>query len=682
MAATETRHAPRGSSAIASSARGSAPGHRLGPLHRRPEAARHAYFAILRSPYAHARIDGIETDRARPLPGVVAVFTGEDFEHRTRCPCAWRRPASRTTCHAARARDRRGHTSPATASPRSWPRPLAAADALELIDVEYEPLPASSTPRPRSPTARRDPRGRSATISSWTGAAAMATRPTRRWPRPRWSCAAHRQPAADPDPDGAARRGGRLRAGRPAAHPLDDLADPARLRLLMTAFVFGIPETKIRVHRARGGRRLRHQDLPLPGGGARRGAAEKVGRPVKWIETRRENYAGTTHGRDQISYVEVGATKDGTITALKVEDLANLGAYLSTSRPASRHAVRRACSSGPYRSRRSTARSTASSRTPAWSTPTAAPAGPRRPTRSSASIDLVARELGARPARGAAAQLHPARRFPVRPEILARAHLRQRQLRPGARRALEILDYETLPRRAGGGRAAQGRLLGIGFSTYVEICGIAPSAWIGTLGGAGAPASGRARNVRVHPTGKVNVTTGSLAARPGARDDVRADRRRRARRRRGRYDRRSRRHAGHARSASAPTAPAAPRSAARRCYHALERIKEKAKRIAAHMLEATLEDIDVRGRRASAVKGSPDRAKTIQEIAAAAAVALQTCPAGDGARPRGDRLLRPAELHLPVRHARRASSRWTPRPARSSCSATSRSTTSAASSTR
>ena len=109
--------------------------------------------------------------------------------------------------------------------------------------------------------------------------------------------------------------------------------DPHIMRLLMTAFVFGIPETKMRciaLHVGEGfGTKifLYHEYVLMAA------LAERVGRPVKWMETRSENYTATTHGRDHVAYVEIGAKRDGTITALKTKTYANLGGVLSTIAP-------------------------------------------------------------------------------------------------------------------------------------------------------------------------------------------------------------------------------------------------------------------------------------------------------------------------------------------------------------
>ena len=236
--------------------------------------------------------------------------------------------------------------------------------------------------------------------------------------------------------------------------------------------------------------------------------AEKVGRPVKWIESRRENYTATTHGRDHITYLEVGAKRDGTITALKVKTYANLGGVLSTIAPGipttlygadalgllpdpddplpgarrlhehrdGRRLPRRRPARGDVR--RSSGRST-SSRASSGS------------TRSRCGGGTSSRRTRSRTTRASS---------PGSPTTAASTSRRS----TGRSRSSTTTASAPSRRRP----AQQGRYLGIGFSTYVEICGVAPSAWIGTTGQGWGAGLWESANVRVHLTGKVVVTTG------------------------------------------------------------------------------------------------------------------------------------------------------------------------------
>ena len=196
----------------------------------------------------------------------------------------------------------------------------------------------------------------------------------------------------------------------------------------------------------------------------------------------------------------------------------------------------------------------------------------------------------------------------------------------------------------------QGIYRGIGFSTYMEICGLAPSRVVGPSGVGLQAGFWESAIVRVHPSGSATVYTGTVAARPGPRH-------RRSRRssptasgidaRPGRGHPRRHRHRpvrpGHLRLALARRRRRVGRRAA-------NKVADKAKRIAAHLLEAAPEDIELADGKFS-VKGSPDKGLTLAEIAGAAYVPREPAR-GHGAGARGDDVLRPGELRVPVRRAR------------------------------
>jgi carbon-monoxide dehydrogenase large subunit len=241
------------------------------------------------------------------------------------------------------------------------------------------------------------------------------------------------------------------------------------------------------------------------------------------------------------------------------------------------------------------------------------------------AVDLVARELGLDPVDVRRKNFIQPDAFPYDPGILAGLSYDSGEYERALDRALELVDYDGFRREQAKARE-QGRYLGIGFSSYVEICGVAPSAWIGTTGQGWGAGLWESANVRVHLTGKVVVTTGCKPFGQGhettmaqvvadelgvALDDVTVE---------------------HGDTLGTPFGYGTygSRSAAVGAvavYNALQRIKAKARRIAAHMLEADAEDVVYENGRAF-VAGSPDSAKTIQEIAAAAAVGYDL-PPGD-----------------------------------------------------
>jgi carbon-monoxide dehydrogenase large subunit len=234
------------------------------------------------------------------------------------------------------------------------------------------------------------------------------------------------------------------------------------------------------------------------------------------------------------------------------------------------------------------------------------------------AVDLVARELDLDPVAVRRANFIPPDAFPYDPVgILAGLEYDSGEYDKTLTRAVELLGYDDFRTRQAEARQ-QGRYLGVGFSTYVEICGVAPSAWIGAAGQGWGAGLWESANVRVHLTGKVVVTSGSLSHGQGHEttltqlaaselgvpvEDVTVE-------------------LGDTLGTPFGYGSYGSRSAAVGAvalYQALQRVKAKARRIAAHMLEAHPDDVDFEGGRAF-VKGSPATGKTIQEIAGAAAL--------------------------------------------------------------
>jgi carbon-monoxide dehydrogenase large subunit len=586
-----------------------------------------AHVAILRSPYAHARIGGIDTSRAAASPGVVGVFTGKDFEHLNPLPCAWQATGAENFIVTPRALeiDKVTFTGAGVAAVVAETRE-AAEDALELIDVDWEPLDAvvdaeraveDGAPQIHESAAHN-------VVMDWScGDADAADRgladadvvvrqrlvnqrliPTPMEPR---------GAAADYDP------------GTGSYTVWMSSQAPHVMRLLMTAFVFGIPETKMRCISPTVGGAFGTKIFLYPEYVLMAALAEKVGRPVKWIESRRENYTATTHGRDHVTYLEIGAKRDGTITALKAKTYANLGGILSTIAPGIPTTLYGRMLSGAYRIPAIHCQVlgvyTNTGMVDAYR-------GAGRPEATYAverAVDLVARELGLDPVEVRRKNFIQPDAFPYDPGILAGLSYDSGEYERALDRALELVDYEGFRREQAEARE-QGRYVGIGFSTYVEICGVAPSAWIGTSGQGWGAGLWESANVRVHLTGKVVVTTGSKPFGQGHEttiaqvvgdelgvpiEDVTVE---------------------HGDTLGTPFGYGTygSRSAAVGAvavYNALQRIKAKARRIAAHMLEADAEDMIYEHGRAY-VGGSPDSGKTIQEIAAAAAVGYDL-PEGD-----------------------------------------------------
>ncbi len=578
-----------------------------------------AHVAILRSPHAHARITSIDTTKAAAHPGVIAVFTGRDFEHLPALPCAWQAGGVENFVNMPRALeiDRVSFTGAGVAAVVAESK-YAAEDALELIEVDWEPLDV--------------------VVDAEQAAAEGALQLHENAPGNivmDWSCGEEQATeAALQEAEVVVRErlvNQRLiptpMEGRGAAAEYEPATGnytvwmtsqaPHIMRLLMTAFVFGIPETKMRCIALHVGGGFGTKIFLYPEYVLMAALAEKVGRPVKWVETRRENYAATTHGRDHVTYLEIGAKRDGTITALRAKTYANLGGVLSTIAPGIPTTLYGRMLSGAYRIPNIHCRVlgvyTNTGMVDAYR-------GAGRPEATyvvERAVDLLARELELDPVEIRRRNFIPPEDFPYDPGILRGLKYDTGDYEKALDRALEIVDYEGFRREQGEARR-QGRYLGIGFSTYVEICGAAPSAWIGTVGEGWGASMWESANVRVHLTGKAVVTIGTQPQGQGHEttvaqvvaselgipiEDVTVE-------------------LGDTLGTPFGYGTYASRSAAVGAvavYKSLQRIKEKARRIAAHMLEADAEDVVFEDGRAF-VKGSPETGKTIQEIAGAAAL--------------------------------------------------------------
>ncbi len=580
-----------------------------------------AHVSILRSPYAHARITSIDTTRAAAAPGVVAVFTGKDFEDLPALPCAWQAGGVENFVNTPRVLeiDRVTFTGAGVAAVVAESK-YAAEDALGLIDVDYEPLDVvvdvEDAVAEGAPQLHENAPGN--IVMDWSVGDAEATDKAlaeaevvvkerlvnqRLIPNPMEA----RGAAATYEPS----------TGQYTVWMTSQ--DPHIMRLLMTAFVFGIPETKMRciaLHVGGGfGTKifLYHEYVLMAA------LAQKVGRPVKWMETRRENYVATTHGRDHVAHLEVGANRDGTITALKTKTYANLGGVLSTIAPGIPTTLYGRMLSGAYRFPNIYCQVLGVYSNTGMVDAYRGAGRPEATYLVERAVDLVARELELDPVEVRRKNFIPPDAFPYDPVgILKGLKYDTGDYEKALDRALEILGYEEFRREQEEARK-QGRYRGIGFSTYVEICGAAPSAWIGTVGEGWGASMWESANIRVHLTGKVAVTIGTQPQGQGHAttvsqvvaselgipiEDVTVE-------------------IGDTLNTPFGYGTYASRSAAVGAvavYNSLQKIKAKARRIAAHMLEADPDDIVFESGKAF-VKGAPDNAKTIQEIAGAAALA-------------------------------------------------------------
>ncbi|GAB4214106.1 MAG: molybdopterin-dependent oxidoreductase [Roseiflexaceae bacterium] len=577
------------------------------------------HAVVLRSPYAHARIVSIDTSAARALPGVVAVFVGEDMLDINPLPCAWQAGGVKNNVNTPRALSvgTVRYTGDAVALVVAENR-YVARDALDLIEVEYEPLPvvvdAKKATEDGAPQLHENAPNN--IVMEWEcgdkNAAAQAFDSAE---------VVVREQIVNQRliPTPMETRGSIARYDETTGEFTVWMTSqaPHVMRLLLTAFVFGIPEPKLRCISPKVGGGFGQKIFCYADMAFTMWAARKLGRPVKFVEDRSENYKSSTHGRDHITDVELCGTSDGRITGLRVNTYANLGAYLSTIAPGIPTTLYGRIISGVYKI------PAAYCHVYGVYTNTAMVDAYRGAGRPEASyliermVDRFAAELGLDPAEVRRKNFIQPQDFPYH-NGLGLLPYDSGNYEPALDKALAMADYANLRKLQEESRK-HGRYLGIGLSSYVEICGVAPSAWIGLPGEGWGAGLWESANVRIHLTGKVVITTGSLPHGQGIEttfaqmvadelgvpyDDVMVE---------------------HSDTAGTPFGYGTygSRSLAvggTAVFKSVAKIKEKAKKLAAHMLEANPDDIVYEDGRAY-VKGSPDQGKTLAEIALQASVA-------------------------------------------------------------
>jgi aerobic carbon-monoxide dehydrogenase large subunit len=573
------------------------------------------HISMVRSPHAHARIKNVDTSAARSMAGVIGVYTGADLlDDIAPIPCAWLIPDSdlKVPEYRAIAVDKVRFVGDPVAVVVAEDR-YQAEDAAGAVSVEYEPLPAvvkqEDAIKDGAPQLYDDVPNNLAfrwKLSGGDFASAQESadiRISQRFINQRLI------------PNAIETRGV-LADYNPGSESLEvwvTSQNPHIHRLLISA-VTGIPEMNIRVDSTDVGGAFGSK-IPLYSGELIACAISKrLGRPVKWMESRRENYVTTAHGRDHVDYVDLAATSDGKVLGIRVEAFANHGAYLSTAAPGVPTWLFGTMLSGPYKIPNidCTVNGVLTN-----TTTTDAYRGAGRPEATyvvERMMDLLAAETGLDP-------VEVRRRNFIQPDEFPYTVATTLQYDSGnydgaLDEALRRVGYDEFRRRQEELRS-QGRYLGIGFSTYVEVCGLAPSAAAGAMGFQGGLWENA--TVRVHPSGKATVFTGASPHGQGEEttfaqlvshetgipfDDIEVV-----------HSDTDRIAFGWGTYGSRSTAVGGAA-----LVYASRNVIEKATRFAAHMLEVSADDIDFNDGVFS-VKGSPERSKTIQDVALAAHLA-------------------------------------------------------------
>jgi aerobic carbon-monoxide dehydrogenase large subunit len=469
------------------------------------------YAYILRSPHASARLSRIDTSGVAAAPGVVAVFTGPDMakDNIGGLPCGWLITSKdgspmKEPPHPVLAVDRVRHVGDpvAVVIAETFPQ---ARDAAEKIAVDYTVEAAVVDPlealKPGAPQLWPEAPGNICYDWHLGDAAAVETAIGKAAKIVKLDLVNNRLVANAMEPRAAIGEYDRA-TGEHTLYTTSQ--NPHVIRLLMGANVLHIPETKLRVVAPDVGGGFGSKIFHYAEEAIVTWAAGKVRKPVKWTAERSESFMSDAHGRDHVTHVELALDKDAKFTALKVSTVANMGAYLSTFATSVPTYLYGTLLAGTYT-------------TPAIyvetkavftnTVPVDAYRGAGRPEATfvvERIVDLAADELGMDPAELRRRNFIPANAFPYQTPVALQYDSGDYQTTlEMALRAAGYAEFEQRRQEA----ARRGKLRGIGLATYIEACGIAPSAVAGALGArAGLYESGA---IRVNPTGGVTVLTGS-----------------------------------------------------------------------------------------------------------------------------------------------------------------------------
>ncbi|MGW5748586.1 xanthine dehydrogenase family protein molybdopterin-binding subunit [Amycolatopsis sp. NPDC003861] len=470
------------------------------------------HLAVLRSPFAHAKIVSIDTSAAKDAPGVIAVYTAQDLdpEGAVGMPCAWPitpdMKAPRRPVLAAGTVNFAGEGVAVVVARSS----AEAHDALEEIDVEYDELPVvldmEAAIADGAPLVHEDLGTNTSAVWKFDSAEA--------------GTGDNVEDAISSSEVVLKRRFRQQRLVPAFMEPRACVVDPTGTQItmwsatqiphilrVMSALTLGIPEHKLRVIAPDVGGGFGGKIGVLPEEMMSLLVAQKLGKPVKWNESRSETMLAAHHGRDQIQDLTISATRDGQLTGLKVELLANLGAYnglVGPGVPILGAFMFNAIYKIPAYHFACTNVYTTTTLTDAYR-------GAGRPEATFAIeriMDELAVELGMDPLELREKNWIKHEEFPF--TTVCGLTYDSGNYEAATEKAKQLFDYDGLRAEQERRRAAKDKVqLGIGISTFTEMCGLAPSRVLGSLDyGAGG---WEYASIRMLPTGKVEVTTGASA---------------------------------------------------------------------------------------------------------------------------------------------------------------------------
>ncbi len=453
---------------------------------------------ILRSPYPHAKIISIDVGKARAADGVVAVLTGEDLRGKIgSVPCV--APAERVPFHPVLALGKvRFVGEPVAVVVAS--NPYKAQDALDLLDVDYDPLDAVVDPEKafdKDAPVIHEEFGTNLCMRSEVPNPQVDEAMRKADKVIKFRLVNQRLAPAPMEPRGV------VAQWHPGLKQLTLWSSTQIPHLLRSqlAEMLKLGENHIRVIAPEVGGGFGCKLNVYPEEALVAYLAMTLNRPVKWIERRRENLAATTHGRDQITYLEVAAKKDGEVLGVKASFVCDMGAYLHLLTPAIpgfSGLMMTGCYKIPALAFEQKFAFTNKMSTDAYR-------GAGRPEAAYIAervMDMVASEFGLDPADVRRKNFIPKEAFPA--PTAGGLVYDSGDYNLALDKALAMVEYKKMRAEQEAARK-QGRLIGIGISSYVEICGIGPSALLPPkLKGGGWESA----TVRIEPDSKVTVLTG------------------------------------------------------------------------------------------------------------------------------------------------------------------------------
>jgi carbon-monoxide dehydrogenase large subunit len=461
---------------------------------------------FVRSPHAHARVKRVDTAAAKSMPGVLAVLTGAELaaDKIGNLICGW-------MIHSKDGSPMKMAPHPAIAAEKVCyvGDPVAvvvaetlaqARDAAEKVRIDYEVLPAVTDPAKAQSAPQIHEVAPRNTIYQWGLGSAEAVDAAIRSAKhvTRLDIVNNRLVPNAMEPRVAI---GEYDRGNDTFTLWNTTQNPHVARLVISAFIGMAPEHKLRVIAPDVGGGFGSKIFIYPEEVVCLWASKKVGRPVKWTAERSEAFLADAHGRDHVTHAQMAFGEDGRITGVRVKTIANLGAYMSTFSSSIPTYLYATLLSGEYD-------------IPAIycevdavytnTVPVDAYRGAGRPEATfvvERLVEVGARELGIDPAE--LRKRNFIKTFPHQtPVIMA---YDAGDYHATLKKAMELADVKGFGKRKRDSTRA-GKLRGLGYSTYIEACGIAPSQAVGSLGcGVGLWESAE---VRVNPTGSVEILTG------------------------------------------------------------------------------------------------------------------------------------------------------------------------------